>query len=350
MRWQSDAASPHAAAVPRLPSRTTYWELPTAWYGMSRHAETGVELPLRINSLGLRGAELTRFKSPGVLRVLCIGDETTLAEGLNEEECYPGQVAARLRTAGFVVELMQLGLPGGCPLTEYVHYRRLLAALRPDVVLVHVDLSDATDDLAARPLLHVDAASEPVAVAHPTLDVAASALARYSERFAIAAWLERRIGGELVGAQSQSPEETFQRQVLAWSPDDSSGTGPPVVLQPLAQWKSALDAEGVRLVASTCPSAWQTAELLRSPPGADGHNAVLNAPGTELAAACRQWGIPCIDVTPAILRHPEPARLFLRGGAGLSTEGHALYAEELVRALTGSPAALQTASPEVQRR
>lgn len=331
--------------IPFQACRSTFLALPSAWYGMGVHAETGADLPLRVNSLGVRGPEYSTPRS-GTLRILCLGDDLTLATGHTEEEAYAGRLATVLHAAlGRETEVINAGLPAGCPLTEYVHYRRLLTGLGPEVVILHVDTSDARDDRAARPHARLNEAGEPVAVVHPSLDAPAGYLSGLSERFAVCAWLGGRCAERIAGHHQDTGYEAFQQRLLAWRNDSDSGqsSGVPLVLQPIAQLKSLLDERGIALVASTCPSAWQTSELLRPDSRNGGSNELIGAPANQLRQACRDWGIPCVDATAAVLAHSHPATLYLPDGSGLSAAGHALYATELARALTASPQPDQSA-------
>jgi hypothetical protein len=342
LRWHQyqlglKSRAAHPTNIPFTPSRATGLQLPLAWYGTGQHAETEEPLPLRVNSLGIRGPEYPRVKPSGTLRILCLGDETTLAHGHAEEETYPGQLETLLDgSIAQPVEVINAGLPGGCPLTETIHFRRLLTTLQPDVVIVHVDISDAEDDRLYRTHLRVDDAGEPVAVVHPSLEVADGPLSNVAEQFALAKWLEGRLSQRVAGAQAVSNVDTFQEQLVAWSTNPAPDSGVSHVVQPLEYLKILLDSEGATLVIATCPNAWQAAELLRAERTHGGSNELLSAPSTAVVEAARKWNIATVDATSAVLRHPEPSRLYLRNGAGLTATGHALYAAELARALTGA--------------
>jgi hypothetical protein len=348
LRLQSGPDSPGndrrlAAAIPRNPSRATGWELPLSWSGEGRHAETYERIPLRVNSLGVRGPDLVWSKPAGTLRILCLGDDVTLADGLPEQETYAGRLqtilAGRLPQS---VEVINAGLPGGSPLTELIHYRRLLERLTPDLVLWHVDLSDAADDLAARRSLRMDESGLPAAVVHPTLDAAPSALAEWTQRFAVVGWLERRLGGTLAGAEPESEQERFQRDLLAWA-ERAEDQPDLAALEPIAQLQSLLEQRGGRVIVSTFPTAWQAAELLRSAQTRGGENDLLARPAAVVATVCREQRLTNLDLTPVVLGHPHPADLYLKGGGGLSSAGHALYAAEMVRLLTSPDASPQAA-------
>ncbi len=325
------------SGLPHLPSRTTRLTLPANWSGLLHHAETGEPFTARVNSLALRGPEPMIPKPPRMLRILCLGDETTLAPGLPDDEAYPAQLALLLRRGSTAqVEVLNAGIPGGCPLTTTILYRQQLSVLDPDVVIVHVDVSDAADDLACRPTLRTDAAGRPAAVVHPTFEAGAGPWADWEERFAIAGWLRRRLGAELAPPLPSSRYDEFQRRLMAWQVGTHARTGAAhPALAPLAHLQELLLDRPVRLVLSTCPDAWQTSEWLRASAAAASPPEALTAPAAAMQAAAMRLGVPAVDATSAFLSDPDPARLYLSGTQGLSRKGHALYAEVLARVLLG---------------
>lgn len=334
--------------LPVLPSRTTRFTLPSAWTGFGRHAETGAVTPLRVNSFGLRGDEPCVPKPRGAVRIVCLGDETTIAAGLREEEAYPAQLAERLRgLLGAPVEVINAGLPGGCPLTETILYRQRLAVLEPDVVLVHVDLSDAAEDFACRPTLRLDAQGRPAAVVHATLEVSAGPLARWEQQFAVASWMQGWLRAEVAGRERPTPFEEFQERLHAWRSNAplNSAQQSPAVLAPLGHLKELLDRSSTRLVISTCPDAWQAAELLRGPTQDPAVLSALRAPAEALRGAARQWEAPFVDATDAFLADPHPERLYQLRSHRLSVAGHALYADLLARVLTAAESPVSASRP-----
>jgi hypothetical protein len=146
-------------------------------------------------------------KPAGVFRVICLGDETTLALDLPEEETYCARLQRYLqRRTGLEVEVVNAGLPGGCPLTSLLLLRHRLLGLQPDLVLLHLDASDVVDDRSVRPFLHFDAADAPVAAVHPLCDGrAVSPVTRLAEEFALVDCVRRQLGR--VWEQSAHPTD-----------------------------------------------------------------------------------------------------------------------------------------------
>jgi hypothetical protein len=328
-----------AANGPAVPSRLTMYELPSL--SIVPDPASGGAGTVRINSLGLRGPEVARPKPPGVLRIVCLGDETTLGLELAEEETYPAQLAGLLRdAAASPVEVVNAGLPGGCPLTAFVRLRQSLDALAPDVVVLHVDVTDALDDQRCRPYVRVDAAGLPLAVMHPRCCSSEHPLCRLERDFAVLAWARGRMTEELLPAPTGSRAEQFRAALAAWSPvPGGAQTSPtPRVLAPLGALHELSRTVSAELVLATCPDAWQCAELLRErQPRHESARDNVERPSAEVHRAAKEAGIPYVDATAAFLAEADPELLYDHVTGRLSAAGHRCYAEALARFLLSPP-------------
>jgi GDSL-like Lipase/Acylhydrolase family len=102
---------------------------------------------VRINSLGLRGPELTQV-GPGGLRVLVLGDSMVSGLEVAENETYSA-VAAHLLSErlGVPVQFINAGVRGYGTDQAWLLYRERLSALHADVVLYHTDANDPDDNV-----------------------------------------------------------------------------------------------------------------------------------------------------------------------------------------------------------
>ncbi|WP_375488302.1 GDSL-type esterase/lipase family protein [uncultured Mycobacterium sp.] len=101
----------------------------------------------RINSLGLRGPEVTDIAPEG-LRVLVLGDSVTSGLEVAENETYSA-VAAHLlsRRLGVQVQVINAGVRGYGTDQEWLFYRERLKRLHPDVVVDHTIDNDPADNI-----------------------------------------------------------------------------------------------------------------------------------------------------------------------------------------------------------
>jgi hypothetical protein len=92
---------------------------------------------VRINSLGLRGPELSRAP-PGGLRVLALGDSWTSGLEVAENETYSAVAAGLLsQRLGVPVQVVNAGVRGYGTDQAWLFYRERLMQLHPDVVLYY---------------------------------------------------------------------------------------------------------------------------------------------------------------------------------------------------------------------
>jgi lysophospholipase L1-like esterase len=102
---------------------------------------------IRMNSLGLRGPELTDV-GPGGLRVLVLGDSVVSGLEVAENETYSA-VAAHLLSErlGVPVQFVNAGVRGYGTDQAWLFYRERLKKLHPDVVLYHTTANDPDDNV-----------------------------------------------------------------------------------------------------------------------------------------------------------------------------------------------------------
>lgn len=114
-----------------------YRPLPHTAYGLNPEREG-------VNSLGFRGPEWKRERTPGVPRILCLGASTT--EGGNSggwEGSYPGLLERGVKEAlGGPVEIFNAGVSGWTTAETLAAWFLTLRDFQPDVVVLHHALSD----------------------------------------------------------------------------------------------------------------------------------------------------------------------------------------------------------------
>ena len=97
----------------------------------------------RLNSLGFRGPDLPFEKPAGVKRIVCLGGSTTF-DGFTEAETWPARLEARLRSRGYNVEVINLGVDMAASPTSLVNLTFVGLEYRPDLVISYDGVNDAT--------------------------------------------------------------------------------------------------------------------------------------------------------------------------------------------------------------
>jgi hypothetical protein len=122
----------------------------------------------RVNHLGLRGRETTVEKPAGTKRVLMLGDSFTMGKGVEDGQTFSVLVEQNLQAAlascGGSVEVLNAGVDSYAPVLSYIDFKRRLARLAPDLVVLNFDHSDLIQETAYRKQAVRDSDGEIVAV------------------------------------------------------------------------------------------------------------------------------------------------------------------------------------------
>jgi lysophospholipase L1-like esterase len=103
-------------------------------------------VPVRINSLGLRGGELAAPPA-GWPRVALIGDSVTFGNGCREEETLAAALAAELAARGTPAQVLNCGTPAYNADNVATMLRERVLALQPDRVIWVMVANDVCDSL-----------------------------------------------------------------------------------------------------------------------------------------------------------------------------------------------------------
>lgn len=88
---------------------------------------------VRINSLGLRGAEPAERQAP---RIAVFGDSFVFGTGVDEDHVFTTQLERVLRREGYPYDVVNLGVGGFSTDQEFLLFNEMAALLRPDIVVL----------------------------------------------------------------------------------------------------------------------------------------------------------------------------------------------------------------------
>ena len=149
-----------------------YWAKPNAkvLFTLPEPGYTPREWVYSTNSYGCRyPRDLDVPKPAGVRRIILLGDSFTM--GLHFEDTIAARLEQRLNRLGDGTryEVMNCGTTSYSPLIEYVRFKRQLADLLPDELILNVDLTDVFDDnWRYKPLARFGPDGEPLSLRLPT--------------------------------------------------------------------------------------------------------------------------------------------------------------------------------------
>jgi hypothetical protein len=307
--------------------------------------DLGTEVRWRTNSLGIRGPEIEIPKPAGTYRILCLGDESTLAPETASSETFAARLKELLPVASSVnLEVVNAGCPQTGPLLAYLALRHRLLALAPDLVVFNFDMSDVANDHQCRRQVRMNG-KQPLYCPHPELERQRTATeVLWVERLLL--WQHGKRGlGHLLGADDQvedvrdidAPQGTY-----AWLRDDAPDWSlyTDQTLEVIGQMALACRQANAEFVLAVVPSPWQVSADasngagVRERAGLREHTLYKSRlPFDTLANYAQRENIPYCDPSPAFVNAEHPERLFRDNVARFSAAGHELYARLLERFL-----------------
>lgn len=91
-----------------------------------------------VNRWGLRGSECAVAKTPGVLRILCLGESTTFGQPSDDDESvWPARLERLLRAEGIEAEVLNGAVIGFSVSQSRLRYETELARFSPDIVVIN---------------------------------------------------------------------------------------------------------------------------------------------------------------------------------------------------------------------
>ncbi len=322
--------------------------------------DSGAEIHLLTNSYGLRGSEISVPKPPGVWRVVCLGDETTLAPDVEQGETFCTQLQTLLQSQSRLkVEVINAGIPGYCPLLSYLQAKQSLLALEPDLFIFNFDMSDIADDHQYRRFVRTQAGL-PLACPHPTLDARSKQADETGRlRLLTPGWCKRHVGLLLNSGENSEDRRDIDTPQgrYAWLRDNPPDWSIYVeqALSPIGLLNELAKQSRSALLLAVVPAPWQIAAGACS--GREARDAAgvpvnaiykSRAPFEILGQYALEKQIPFCDASLVFLRIEHPERLYLHNAPRLSVDGHTWYARVLSRAIVnGGAAPWSNPSPNV---
>jgi hypothetical protein len=350
LRWQEfrigrPVFTAEAGSSPVVPSWLTHQQLKPLRHIVARNPDTGEAFETQTNSFGLRGPEPLLPKPKDAIRVLVLGDETILGLEVSDEET----LTARLQTELTAiwrrrVEVINGAVPGDCPLTMALRLKHHLAALQPDLVICHFDMSDVADDYSLRRLTVFGADDEPLACPHPLLEKPVRGVGqRIGDQFLIARWAEQQLRKILPHPEDDARDDIAHPHAkYAWLMDDPPDWSQHIqlafsALSDVSQMAARLSA---RLLIVTCPAPWQVSNRASSGRGV---RAACGIPKDAFYASelpfqllkdfTQRRELAFCEAATAFRQSADPEQLFLTNAPRLSAAGHERYANTIAKFL-----------------
>jgi hypothetical protein len=316
---------------------------------------------VRFSQLGLRDPRERYEKPPGTFRILLLGDSFTEAVQVDQRETTAAVLEARLRALrpDLNVEVINAGVAGWGTGIEGLYLENEGYRFEPDLVLVGFfvgnDLHDnyyklqlAGDDLdlAVKPYFGLGKDGAVVQRDPPPAPPPATGLVP-ALRSCCRLWnvfetgvLNRFGDGQAnVPLWAAAPMEAHSRALYDIEPSGEFKEGWEIASQLFGRMKARTDAMGVPLAVFVIPDSPQLNESdwrdwVGSQRVTRGRSA-LTAPNDQLALIAERWGLPLLDLLPALTEASggNPRRFYFRTDQHWNRDAHALAGGEIERFL-----------------
>jgi len=328
-----------------LPSSQCHHRLRPLTSVTIRHPDTNETVPLRTNSLGLRGGEIDVPKPPGTFRIVVLGDESILAPETPEEQTACRRLQRLLEEGtSRKVEVVNAGVPHYCPLLGYLLFKHSLLSLGPDVVVYAFDMTDVADDHRYRRYVRTGPGDGLLACCHSTLDDSARTGQHRRPRILLVEWARRQLGRVSTSGTSHNEDDDISspRGQYAWVKDRPPDWSVHIqqALAPMAQLADLAAEVNARFLVAVVPAPWQvSAEASNTRSARERFGIPRNVvyrnrrPFEVLGRFLNEHEIPYCTPLPAFQESRNPGALFLNNVPRFSPSGHELFARELARTI-----------------
>ena len=374
LRWQEfRIGRPILSGDPKndllTPSWMTHQQLKPQRQIRLKDPDTGEVFDTQTNSFGLRGSEPTIPKPNDTIRIVVLGDETILGLEVADAETFTARLQEHLSAAWRrPVEVINAAVPGDCPLISALRLRHELAALRPDLVICHFDMSDVADDYVLRRLTVLGRNDELLACPHPQLEKPVRGVGeQLGDHFLVARLAERKLANFWRTKRPEKPTDDIDNPLAkyAWVMDDPPDWSEHIqrAFSSLADVHKAASLSSSRLLIVTSPAPWQVSARASSGDGvrescgiADGAVFQNDLPFRLLADFVKQRGMVVCDSSRAFREAANAEQFFAKNAPRLSAAGHEFYSGIVARFLAENshtlppPIANGNGPPAIERR
>ncbi|MBL8818131.1 MAG: SGNH/GDSL hydrolase family protein [Planctomyces sp.] len=316
---------------------------------------SGRQARIRIGPAGFRESSDGSESRPSAgrngnrFRILFLGDDTVFGTGVDQQYTVTSLLQELLsKRLDTEVEVINAGVPGYCPLLSALQYREQGRDLKPDLVILHFDMTDIADDACYRRLLIQN--GEISHCVHSSLKEDDSGRTPERDSFwkselrrsALARLTIDHVQEALEGRSAATATTDAGDSAFAWLSDDPPDMRLQVrhALEPIQLVKQLADESGAKFLLTSTPIHWQIVssdvypELTKQErvSGVTPYSSQL--PSEVLKQFCSDRGIRLLDCRQAFSQSEAGIKLFSRGHLTPSEIGMALYAKQIADFLT----------------
>ena len=298
-----------------------------------RYWTSEFDTTLTINAQGVRDDEAIGPKPADERRVLILGDSYVFAVQVPFRDTMGERLEARLNESatGQQWRVIDGGVQGYGPVEQWLFYRNVGAAFKPDIVLIMVSVAnDANEALDARAVL--EAGKVPQAT---QADAARSRMRQVIRSSAVLQLVRRRydqLRARVTAAVAERPMTIY----LA-DPPPQVLEGLEVATRAFGRIAEEASRDGARVVFVLMPARFQTNDLefeqIANATAESGSKLERNAATDRFSHALKPLGYPVLDLLPVFSAiHEGPPLHFVRN-SHLTARGHQVTADAMLEFL-----------------
>jgi lysophospholipase L1-like esterase len=285
---------------------------------------------VRTNDYGFRGENFSVDKTPGVTRILCMGDSVTFGWGVNNEDTFPARLQQILRAQGASVEVLNAGIGDIGTKEKLTELPLFLRQLDPDIVVWGYYMNDSRpahgfdDEFMFEGAMNRFFRISLIVRNSNFLRFVYEQLLRIQLRWRLDPGIQQRFTwGELYRSRAWENDPHQAAILLGQARYDWGAAWLPEV------WPAV--RKDMKVLASLSRQHGFRTVLLALPVSVQAYGALDDRPQRSLAAIARdqKWGF--LDPLPAFRQH-DPRTLFF-DQCHLTPKGNALVADLLGEAL-----------------
>jgi lysophospholipase L1-like esterase len=299
----------------------------------TRFTTSEFDTEIAINELGVRDDEEIGPKPAGERRVLVLGDSLVLSVQVPFGETFSEELERQLnaRDATTSYRVINAGVQGYGPVEALLLFRRLVADVQPDLVLVSVFVgNDAEEALASAPKLNADRP-----VIEGLRESIVTRLRRTVRRSMVLQVLRLRVVAATDRFTTTAGPPEPPHQSYAADPAPRIARGMELTRDLMGQMAGEARAVGARTGIVLMPARFQVDDedygRLREIVAAAGGDLRRDAATERFAEALGALGVPQLDLLPSLRAATPGTDLFFKENIHLTRRGHAIVGQALAR-------------------
>ena len=306
-----------------------------------RYTRRGFSNIVSYNALGLRGPEVAVSKTPGVPRVMLLGDSFVEGKQVADDEVLTTVMQRLAAAGGRPIEVLNAGVSGYGTAEELILWEKLGRALVPDLVLVGFYPNDVRNN-EDRGFFDVRDGRVVAVKAPPLPNVRLIYDVRkwFASRSHVYMLFKQGIDALTHEASDDTPARGAPleaEEVFARAPSKRVAHGWELTLALLGELRARVEARGARFAVVLLPTRFQVDDALWASQtrraGFDPAGFDLRLPQQAFSAWSERTGTPVIDLLDQFRARNRANSFYHEVDAHWNRAGHALAAELTIAGL-----------------